>query len=337
MSCPYNSYSASLLEKHGHRIFRVGIDAGFSCPNRLGGGRGCVYCDSLGARATYQRKDESSFGHDSLFVSDIDSMSCFAPDIRKKTLVYEEQDIMNQIERGISFLKRRYRAEHFAAYLQSFSNTFAPVSELKNLYDFITGAYGWESFIVSTRPDCIDASKLDLLASYKGTCPEVCVELGLQSGSDGILRSMKRGHDVSCFIRAAEKVKAEGLSLCVHILTGFPGEGQAELDGTIGVINAVHPDALKIHNLNIAAGTELYDRFLDGEVTAPCLSRHVSNIIYLLRRIPSDIVIERLMCETPKHRLASPRLFPDKNRFLGILEDGMNARGVAQGDLWQGH
>ena len=326
------------MEKHGHRIYRVGIDAGFTCPNRLSnGGQGCVYCDSLGARAAYQRKGESSFGHDSGFVSDIDTMSCNSFDAQKKPLVYEEQDIMNQIERGISFLRQRYKAEHFAAYLQSFSNTFAPVEELKKLYGFILGAYTWESFIVSTRPDCLDDARLDLLASCRDACPEVCVELGLQSGSDSILRSMKRGHDVACFIRATEKVKARGLSLCVHVLTGFPGEGKAELDETIAVINAVHPDALKIHNLNIAAGTELYDRFLDGEATAPSLTRHVSNTIYLLRRIPSDIVIERLMCETPKHRLASPRLFPDKNRFLGILEKEMKALGAAQGDLWQGH
>ena len=117
------------------------------------------------------------------------------------------------------------------------------------------------------------------------------------------------------------------------MLTGFPGEGRSELDMTIDVVNKVHPDAIKIHNLNIAAGTELYERFLEGEVTAPCLTRHVENTVYFLRRIPYDIVVERLICETPNHRLASPRLFSDKNRFLRLLERTMAERGARQGDL----
>ena len=337
MACRYNSYSSSLVRRYGYRIYRVGIDAGFTCPNRISGRGGCVYCDSLGARAAYQRKNESGFGHDSSFVSDIDSIASSGECSRKDLLVYDEQDIINQIERGISFQKSRYGAEHFAAYLQSFSNTFAPVDRLKKLYDFILSRYTWDGLIVSTRPDCLDDGKLGLLASYRKDGFEVCVELGLQSGSDTILRAMNRGHDVGCFIRAARRVRDFGLSLCMHILTGFPGEGKEELDRTIEVINAVRPDALKIHNLNVVAGTALYEAFLCGEVTAPCVSRHVGNVIYILRHIPSDIVIERLICETPNHRLASPRLFPDKNRFLGILDGEMERLGAKQGDLWQEH
>ena len=161
------------------------------------------------------------------------------------------------------------------------------------------------------------------------------MELGLQSGDDDILKNMNRGHDVACFLKAAKAVKDHGLELCMHVLTGFPGEGKEQLDRTIQAICEAHPQALKIHNLNIAAGTKLYDDYLEGEVTAPCLTRHIENVIYILRRIPSDIVIERLMCETPTHRLACPRLFPDKNRFLRQLEGKMQRRGCVQGDMWQ--
>ena len=333
--CPYNSYSSSLTGRYGHRVFRVGVDAGFSCPNRMRDpqGRGCIYCDSHGARAAWLRRSESAFRHDSAFVDDIDSMSCSAVDCTEKVFSFDLEDIRKQVERGMEFIRRRYKTDHFALYLQSFSNTFAPVDRLRELYDFTASLHDWEGFIVSTRPDCIDDAKLELLASYREKCGTVSVELGLQSGDDRILKAMNRGHDVACFIRAAKAVKDHGLELCVHVLTGFPGEGKEELDKTIDVINTVRPDALKIHNLNVAAGTQLYDMFLEGEVTAPCMTRHIADTIYILRHIRYGIVIERLMCETPNHRLASPRLFPDKNRFLRELEGTMKEKGFRQGDL----
>lgn len=339
MGLPYKSYSANNLSRYGYRVFRVGIDAGFTCPNRCRSkdGSGCIYCDSQGARAAYLRTKESSYRHDSEFVNCIDllseSLSQNQGIDEKSILIIDKQDIINQIDRGTKFIQRRYKADHFAAYLQSFSNTFAPYGKLKELYDFIISLRNWEGLIISTRPDCIDDRKLELIASYKESCKEVCIELGLQSGNDGILRRTNRGHDVACLLKAAKAVKDHGIELCLHVLTGFPGEGRAELDQTISVINQVHPDAIKIHNLNVAAGTRLYDEFLEGEVTTPCLARHIEDVMYILRRIYSDIVIERLMCETPNHRLASPRLFPDKNRFLQKLEATMVERGYYQGEL----
>lgn len=324
MERPYNSYSTYLKKKYGYQIFRVGVDAGFSCPNRRGPNKdgGCIYCDSQGATAAWLRTSESSYNHKSSFKEDIDSS---APCVR--------DDIRSQIEKGRSFLIRRYKAEHFALYLQSFSNTFAPVSKLKEIYDYALEGYDWDQFIVSTRPDCIDEEKVKLLASYKDRVGQVCIELGLQSGDDEILKAMKRGHSVECFVKACELVKKYNLELCVHVLLGFPGEDQVQLDRTIDVINNVHPNAVKIHNLNITAGTELYEMYARGEISAPCATRHIERTIYFLRRIPKDIVIERLICETPIHRLASPRSFPDKNAYLIRLEDVMKKKCVFQGDL----
>lgn len=335
----YRSYSSSLIEKHGHKVFRIGVDAGFSCPNRCGekGTGGCIYCDSQGARAAYLRTNESGFRHDSGFESEIDEMAgagAFGSQLEAAGDVYG--DIRSQIERGRRFIESRYKVSHFALYLQSFSNTFAPVERLRAVYDYALGDYDWEGFIVSTRPDCLDEEKLSLLESYRSRCGEVCVELGLQSGSDRILKAMHRGHGVQCFKDACAAVKAHGLGLCVHVLTGFPGEGMAELDETIAVLNEVKPNAMKIHNLNIASGTALYDSYLGGEVTAPCMTRHIATVIYILRRIPASVVIERLVCETPSHRLASPRAFADKNTFLRALESRMRELGAVQGDLYEG-
>ena len=334
MSCPYNSYSSALQKRYGHKVFRIGIDAGFSCPNRCKSpdGSGCSYCDSMGARAAYLRTSESSFSHSSDFESSIDSMSQKMNNSSLYSFKFEKEDIKTQVDRGVEFVKRRYKTDHFSAYLQSFSNTFAPLDRLKELYDYVISLRRWEELIISTRADCLDDRKLDLISSYKAQGLGVCIELGLQSGDDQILLKMDRGHDVKCFLKAAKSVKDHGIDLCVHVLVGYPGEGKAQLDRTIEVLKNVHPDSIKIHNLNIVAGTRLFEEFLQGEVKAPCFTRHLENTIYILRRIPSDIVIERLICETPSHRLASPRLFPDKNRFLRALESEMQKRGALQGD-----
>lgn len=335
MSCPYNSYSESLRKKYGSSVFRIGIDAGFSCPNRCKSpdGSGCSYCDSMGAKAAYLRTSESSFSHSSGFEADIDSMSRNQREGEIYSFIFDKKSIKAQVERGVEFVRRRYKTDRFSAYLQSFSNTFAPVEKLKELYDYVLSLGHWEQLIISTRPDCLDDKKLDLISSYKRDGLGICLELGLQSGDDEILKEMRRGHDVRCLTEAAKKVKDHGIELCLHILTGYPGERKTQLDKTIEVVNEVHPDSLKIHNLNIVSGTRLYDDFLDGEVTAPSMTRHIENVIYILRRIPADIVIERLMCETPAHRLAAPRLFADKNRFLRTLEYEMEKRGAGQGDL----
>ena len=335
---PYKSYSSSLIEKFGHKVFRVGVDAGFSCPNRCGlkGTLGCVYCDSQGARAAYLRTEESGFRHDSNFEKEIDKAKGREL-YREELFSLDEQtkkSIREQIERGRKFTAQRYKVDHFALYLQSFSNTFAPVEKLKEIYDFALEGYDWEGFIISTRPDCLNEENLSLISTYDAKFGPVCIELGLQSGSDRILKDMQRGHDTACFIEAATKVKQHKLELCVHILTGFPGEGKTELDQTINVINQIHPNAIKIHNLNICSGTVLYQQYLKGEITAPCMTRHLATTIYLLRRIPEDIVIERLVCETPAHRLASPRAFADKNTFLRKLEAQMLSMGATQGDLY---
>lgn len=320
----YLSYSDFLKKKYGYQIYRVGVDAGFSCPNRRGISKdgGCVFCDSHGATAAYLRVGESSYNSKSDFVENIDSI------VGDSNL----KNIEEQIIRGREFLVRRYKAEHFALYFQAFSNTFAPVCRLKTVYDSALKHGTWEQLIVSTRPDCIDDEKLCLIKSYQNQGIIPVIELGLQSGDDEILAKMNRGHDVDCFVRAANLVKKYKIELCVHVLLGFPSEGKPQLNKTISVINSVHPDAIKIHNLNIVANTKLYEDFKMGLIQAPNAEQHIQSVIYVLKRIYPDIVIERFICETPKHRLASPREFPDKNKFLQMLDKEMEAQNATQGD-----
>jgi len=327
----FNTYKEYLKKRFGYSVYRIGVDAGFSCPNRDKNRHGgCIYCDELGSSASYVREEESGFTHSSHFLKDpLLKTSPFADLRAEKRLV----SIAQQIERGKEFVTRRYKTTNYSLYFQAYSNTFAPISELKQIYDFALSKGNWKEFIISTRPDCTSNVVLDFICSYKDKVDDLWIELGLQSGSDRILTLMKRGHDVACYMESAKRIKAKGLKLCTHIIIGYPSETKEDLDLTIKAINDSGTDALKIHNLHITSQSALYNEFLEGEITTCSTSRHIQDTIYVLRRIRKDIIIQRLICETPEHRLASPRFFDDKSRFIRKLKAEMKTQNAYQGDL----
>lgn len=327
----WNAYKDYLISRYGCSVYRIGVDGGFSCPNRCADrSGGCVFCDGLGASATYARTAESRFTRSSGFLS-----SPPQSDSQVSGLSLDERirSIAAQIERGRAFIRQRYDSEQVSLYFQAYSNTYAPVGELKQIFDGALAHGPFREFIVSTRPDCFGPGVLELLESFRDRVDEVSIELGLQSGSDRILGLMNRGHDVKCFLDAARQIHERGFRICSHVILGFPGETREDLDQTIRVVNESGIEAVKVHNLHITAQSRLLEQYYQGEVTAGSIERHLENVVYFLRRIRDDIVIERLMCETPSHRLAAPRNFPDKTIFLKRLDGRLGELGAVQGDL----
>ncbi|HKL57244.1 MAG TPA: TIGR01212 family radical SAM protein, partial [Sphaerochaeta sp.] len=230
-------------------------------------------------------------------------------------------------------LARRYKAELFSIYFQAWTNTYADRATLKALYDAALEEGPFTELIISTRPDCITDEVLSLLEGYKNQVSRVRVELGLQTANVGTLELLGRGHDADCYIRSANALHSRGIGVCTHVVVGLPTEGQEDFKRTCMWINKAESEAVKIHNLHVCGGTRVYDWYAQGEVSVPSLRRHVENSILLLRHLKKNIVVERLMCETPNHRLVAPRTFPDKSIFLSLLERTMEERGVWQGDL----
>lgn len=327
----WRSYHDYLVHEYGEPVWRVGVDAGFSCPNRNPDrSGGCCYCDGTGASAAYQRTRESGWYHDSPFVESVASGPVFGvpTDIADRIA-----SIVKQVEHGLAFLERRYHANLLSLYFQAWTNTYAPVGELRTIYDFALALGSWKELIVSTRPDCVPDDVVELLASYQGAVDRVWVELGLQSSCDSTLERIGRGHDSKCYKDAVNRLRDRGVGVCAHVILGLPGDGYEEYARTADMLNESGCEAVKIHNLHIPGGTRLYDSYLRGEAACPSVRRHVEDTVYLLRRLRSDIVIERLICETPAHRLAAPRGFVDKSRFLSMLHQTMTERDVRQGDL----
>lgn len=194
---PYTSYSRYLRKTYGTKVYRVSVDGGFSCPHRGVDRRmpGCSFCDERGSLAAYQPEKNP------------------AREIEKRC-----DALADQIENGISFLKRRYNAKGFLLYFQAYTCTNAPPAELKQIYDFGVAAYPFLGLIVSTRPDCINPEIIRLIASYKTPRFDVWVELGLQSANDDTLQRIRRGHNLRQFVTAFKSLRKAGIKVAVHVI-----------------------------------------------------------------------------------------------------------------------
>jgi radical SAM protein (TIGR01212 family) len=316
----FRGYAEYLRAKYGAPAYRVAVDAGFGCPNRGPdrGQPGCLYCDERGALAPYQ---EAATG-----------------DGRSPAAAGGERlaSIRRQIERGTAFLRRRYGARVFLLYLQAFSNTHAPAAELEEIYDFALGCGEFRELIVSTRPDCVDPQRAELLAGYRRRGLEVWVELGLQSACDATLARVRRGHTVGDFLRAFGLLREAGVRLAVHLIFGLPGEGLEQIQDTVRLVAGLEPEGVKIHNLHVPRGSPLAAEHLAGELSAPCTARHLQYVVRALELLPPRTLILRLTCDTPGGRLAAPRGFAPKAAFYREVRSALAARASFQGRLWEG-
>ncbi len=315
---PFYRYSSYLKQKYGEPVYRISVDAGFTCPHRgADGSGGCSFCDELGSRAAYQESivDDSAIR------------------IRRGAEVSRErlEIIRRQIERGREFLSRRYGAERYILYLQAFSNTFAPPEKLRRIYDFALAQAEFCEFIVSTRPDCMSSAHVDLLAEYQNQDREVWVELGLQSAHNRTLRRVNRAHTVEQFEGAYQRVRSAGIKVTVHLIFGLPGESIEEIMATVDYVAALKPDGVKIHNLNIAAGTPLAEEYAAGVFSVPSGERHLRYVIEALQRLPETTLIQRVTCDTSTDRLIAPRYFTPKSQFYSQLDQKMAELRVHQG------
>ena len=322
----WNNYREYLLNKYGTSLYRVGVDGGFSCPNRTKERQGgCTFCDGTGSIAVYQRTSESAFRHDSSFDEGV-----------SEEVLLRFQSIENQIKKGLEFIHRRYKAKLAALYFQSWTNTYDTADNLKHIYDMALSCGDFSEFIVSTRPDCVEDDVADLLAEYITKDREVWVELGLQSASDETLRRINRGHTLSDYIKCMERLHKRGIKVCTHVILGLPGEEREDFIETAKVLNEVGSEGVKIHNLHIPGGTKMAEEYLEGEITSWSTERYMNEVEYFLRLLNPNMIIERLVCETPSHRLMAPRHFMDKSLFLRTLNDKMEKDNTRQGDLYEG-
>jgi uncharacterized protein len=295
----YRLFSEHLKNLFGGRVHKISVDAGFSCPNR-GGTRelpGCLFCDPGGSGAV---------GIDRGF------------------------PVAEQIERGKQIMIRKYKAKSFLAYFQPFSNTYAPVERLREVYDEALGVTGVVGLAVGTRPDCLPAEVLDLLAEYHRRT-YFWLELGLQSIHDSTLDFLHRGHDYATFLEAYAAAKKRGLRVCAHIILGLPGEGRKEMLETAAEMARLKLDGIKIHLLHVLKGTPLGDFYEKGEVRVLKQADYVDLAVDFLERLHPETLIHRLTGDGPREMLLAPLWSLNKWEVLNAIDDELTRRGTRQG------
>lgn len=302
----YNSFNNYLKQRFNAKVWRVTIEGGFDCPNRDGKRAygGCTFCTADGSSSRAQS---------------------------------EEDPIKIQLDTGIEKQRKRHKATKFISYLQSFTNTYAPVHRLKHIYDQAIDHPDVVMLSIGTRPDCLENEVIDLIESYTDKL-EVWVDLGLQTIHNKTLDAINRGHSSEEFFDALDRLKkrAPRTKVCAHMIAGLPGEdGDPELVRSFETGKALAEatiDGIKIHNLCVLKGTKLAKDFEQGLIKPVEMDDYINLVIKVLKILPPEVTIHRLMGEAPsKDELVAPRWAINKNRFLAELNRKIEELGVVQG------
>lgn len=286
----YNNLSTYFRNKYGKRLKKICIDGGFSCPNRDGtcGVGGCVFCGDEGA-GEHIRKDA---------------------------------DIHGQVMKA---LDGAHDDDFFVAYFQSFTNTYAPVSVLKERYDEALCDKRIRVLAIGTRPDCINEDIARLIASYRDKV-DVWVELGLQTSNDSTASAINRGYKSDVFTQAVEILNKYGIGVVAHIIIGLPGESMSDVKATVDFLNRHELFGLKIHSLYIMKNTRLEQMYNRGEYTPISKEEYIDMAAYVLKNINPKTVIHRLTGDCPQGMLVAPEWNSDKHEIIDSIRKKL-ARG----------
>ena len=303
---PFNSYSGHFKRLFGKRIQKLTVNAGFTCPNRDGtvGYGGCSFCNNEAFTPSYCNPSKS---------------------------------VAQQIAEGIDFHRNRYRcADRYLVYFQSFSNTYAPLNHLKNLYGQALDNPDVIGIVIGTRPDCVDDEKLDYIAQLAKNY-YVAVEYGIESCYDQTLELVNRGHDFECARRAVTATAERQIPVGAHFILGLPGETDQMLIDQTSLINSLPLTTVKFHQLQIFKNTPMA---ADWEAhperyhfRSP--DEYIDLFIEILMRLRPDLVVERFAGEAPPRFHHGPAWGTIRNeQLLAMLEKRLNERGVYQSMLW---
>lgn len=317
----YNSFVGYFKRKYGERLQKIVLDAGFTCPNRDGkvGRGGCTYCDNAAFHPSYSTSGKS---------------------------------LHQQLDEGIEFHKVRYRTtEHYLAYFQSFSNTYAPLDRLRELYEEALSHPDVVGIVIGTRPDCVDEEKLDYLADLNQgrvlkdwtrtlsgdgtrTAPIVIVEYGIESCYDSTLERINRGHDFETACKAVKMTAERGIDVGAHFILGLPGETRQMMLDACSLINDLPLRSVKFHQLQIVKGTQMEKEYaqVPQDFERFSLEEYLDFFVEMLERLRPDLFIERFVGEVPPRFVNETPWGLIRNvELLRLLE----AR-LMEKDSWQG-
>ena len=295
----YYSLNRYLREQFGEKVYKLALDGGMSCPNRDGtlGTGGCIFCSAGGSGDFAEGRCDS---------------------------------VAAQIERAKGRIRSKTGAENFIAYFQSYTNTYAPVEYLQQIFTEAIAEPSIVALSIGTRPDCLPQEVVELLARLNRRKP-VWVELGLQTIHESTARYIRRGYELPVYEDALRRLKAAGLTVIVHVILGLPGESREMMLQTVDYLSGDHrPDGIKLQLLHVLEDTDLAEDWRAGAFQCMEMDEYFDILFECLSRLPEDMVIHRLTGDGPKKLLLAPLWTGDKKRVLNALNRELERR-----DIWQ--
>ena len=298
----YNDYGTWIRRQFPYRVQKISIDAGFTCPNRDGriSIGGCIYCDNRTFNPSYCQRRHS---------------------------------VTQQLEEGKRFFAHKYPDMKYLAYFQAFTNTYAPLSQLKALYEEALQVDDIVGIVIGTRPDCVSDELLDYLAELNQRT-FVLVEYGIESANNDTLLRINRGHSFEQSQEAILRTHQRGLLTGAHIILGLPGEDAAESLRQASIISSLPIDILKIHQMQIIRGTRLAEEFAANPFHIYTVDEYIQLIAEYIQRLRPDLILERFVSQSPKELLIAPHWGLKNYEFTNLLINCLKQNKIYQGQFF---
>jgi len=302
----YNDFSSFIRRKFNGRVQKVSIDAGFTCPNKDGtkGVGGCTYCNN----------------------------NTFNPDYCQPI-----KPIKQQINEGIEFFSKKYKTQQYLAYFQAFTNTYAPLSDLKKMYDEALAHEDVIGLVIATRPDSIKDEVLDYLEGLAAAGNFIKLEFGLESTKNETLEAINRCQTHEEAIDAFKRAKGRGLHLGGHLILGLPAESKADMLDHARRVSKLPINTLKIHHLQIVKHTMMAVQFKKTPemFTFMELDEYIDLIVDFVELLKPEVIIERFFSESPARMLIYPKYGLKNFEVKHLVEKRLEERNTMQGRLFQ--
>lgn len=297
----YYDYGTWIRHRFPFRVQKISVDAGFTCPNRDGrlSTGGCIYCDNRTFNPTYCQRQDS---------------------------------ITQQLEAGKLFFARKYPEMKYLAYFQAYTNTYASIDHLHQLYEEALRVKDVVGIVIGTRPDCVSDELLDYLEDLNRRT-FLIVEYGVESANDETLQRINSGHSFEQSRMAIEKTHQRGILTGAHIILGLPGEDAQESLRQAPAISSLPIDILKIHQMQIIRGTRLAAEFERNPFHIYDIDEYIHLIASHIQRLRKDLILERFVSQSPKELLIAPHWGLKNHEFTDLLNNYLKQHNIHQGDL----
>lgn len=295
---PYNSLNHFLRQKFGGKVFKISLDAGFTCPNRVGkaGYGGCIFCSARGSGDFAGTKENL------------------------KEQFFEVKRMMNM----------KWRSGKYIGYFQAYTNTYAPVEELREKYYSILELEGVLGLAIATRPDCLPLDVLDLLEEINKKT-YLWVELGLQTIHEDTAELINRGYKLETYINAVRELKKRNIDVVTHVILGLPGESRNDMLETVDFIANTGTQGVKLHMLHLMKDTRMVKLYQEGKLSFMNKDEYVNLIVDSIEKLPENMVIHRLTGDSPRSTLIEPIWSLKKWEVLNSIDDCFAERAAWQG------